>query len=309
MTLEQLLKLVEERVLNRFYGKFPGVVRDVEDPLGVGRLRACVPAVLGEDTLTGWALPCAPFGGGKDRGLLCMPEVGDTVWIEFAGGDLSQPIWAGAFWGAPDSGGQQDDLAEEAGAEVPTSEEEGAGPGLHVLRTRAGHRISLKDEGDIVVAHGEGKEELRLTQNGSVVVKTERAEDPAAGEGEVVMKTEKVELRLKEDHALLAKTEKAELQLSQDGEVVVRTEKVELRLAANGEVTLSAEGDVKVEGRNITVDGQAIKLGASASEALVLGNTFMSFFNTHTHPTGVGPSGPPMSPMSPSHLSQKSKTE
>lgn len=309
MNLEQLLKLIEERVLNRFYGKYPGVVRDVEDPLKVGRLRASVPAVLGEDVQTGWALPCAPFGGGKNRGLLCMPEVGDTVWIEFAGGDISQPIWAGAFWGAPDSAGQQDDLAQETGAEVPTSDDEGAGPGLHVLRTRTGHCLSLKDEGDIVLAHGEKKQELRLTQNGSVTVKTEKADDPAAGDGEVVVKTEKVELRLKEDHSLFAKTEKVELQMGQDGEVRVKTEKVELKFAANGEVTLKANGDVKVEGQNITVEGQAIKLGAGASHPLVLGDTFMTLFNSHTHPTGVGPSGPPASPMQSSHLSQKSKTE
>lgn len=247
-----------------------------------------------------------------------MPDVGDTVWIEFAGGDISQPIWTGAFWGAPDSAGKQDDLAQETGAEVPTADDEGAGPRLYVLRTSGGHRLSLKDTGDIVLAYGakEGdekqakeKQELRLTQNGSVTVKTEKAEDPAAGEGEVVLKTEKVELRLKEDHSLFAKTEKAELQVGQDGEVRVKTEKVELKFAANGEVTLKADGDVKVEGRNITVEGQAIKLGASASHPLVLGDQFMTLFNSHTHPTGVGPSGPPASPMQSSHLSQKSKTE
>jgi len=40
MTLDQLLKLFEERVQNRFFGKYAGVVTDVEDPLEVGRIRA-----------------------------------------------------------------------------------------------------------------------------------------------------------------------------------------------------------------------------------------------------------------------------
>jgi hypothetical protein len=268
MTLEQLLKLVEERVMNRFYGKYHGVVRDVSDPLEIGRLRATVPSVLGEEVLTGWALPCAPFGGGKDRGLLCLPEVGDTVWIEFAGGDVSQPIWAGAFWGAPASGGQQDDLAQEAGAEVPTSEDTKAGPGLHVLRTRAGHRIALADEGDIVVAHGPGQAEVRLTSDGAVVVKTE----------------------------------KAELTLTQDGEVSAVTERVELRLAADGQVLLRTNGEVVVE-------GQRLKLGEGAGEPLVLGNQLLQLFNQHTHPTGVGPSGPPTPLMQTSQLSRKCVTE
>ena len=60
-------------------------------------------------------MPCAPFGGGKDRGLLAVPEVGDTVRIEFAAGDVSRPIWAGTFWGAPGSSGGQDDLGEATG--------------------------------------------------------------------------------------------------------------------------------------------------------------------------------------------------
>jgi hypothetical protein len=36
----------------------------------------------------------------------------------------------------------------------------------------------------------------------------------------------------------------------------------------------------------------------------------MQLFNTHTHPTGVGPSGPPVQPMvAGSHVSTKHKTE
>ena len=194
MTLEQLLKLFEERVQNRFFGKYAGVVTDVEDPLEIGRLRARVPAVLGETAETGWALPCAPFGGGKDRGFLMLPEVGDTVWIEFAAGDVSQPIWTGAFWGAPDSAGQQDDLAEEAGSEVPTAEDAKAGPGRHVLRTAAGHRLLLDDEGDIVLTHGSDKAEVRLTKDGEVEIKGGKVEIHITRQGEVVINAAKIKL-------------------------------------------------------------------------------------------------------------------
>jgi uncharacterized protein involved in type VI secretion and phage assembly len=202
-------------------------VTNVDDPKQIGRLRAKVPGVLGEDVETGWALPCTPFGGGKDRGFLVMPEVGDTVWIEFAGGDISRPIWVGAFWGAPESAGGQDDLAEETGTEVPTSEEAPAGPGFSVLRTKSGHRIVLDDQGGLVIfANGGDKAEIRLTREGDVIVKAEK-----------------------------------------------------------------------------------IKLGESATEALVLGDAFKQLFNQHTHPTGVGPSGPPTQPLTASHLSAKTFTE
>lgn len=227
MTFEELLQAFSEYVHSRFYGKYEAIVTDLDDPKKIGRLRARVPAVLGEDLETGWALPCAVFGGGKDRGLLAMPEVGDTIWIEFAAGDISRPIWVGAFWGDPESSGGQDDLAEEVGPETPTSEDKSAGPGHLVLRTKAGHRIALDDEGGVViVANGGNKAEIRLTREGEVVVKAE-----------------------------------------------------------------------------------TIKLGQDATEALVLGNSFKTFFNQHTHPTGVGPSGPPTQPMQDSHLSSKSVTE
>ena len=251
MTLEQLMKLFEERVQNRFFGKYAGVVTDVKDPLEIGRIRAKVPAVLGEEVETGWALPCAPFGGGKDRGFLMLPEVGDTVWMEFAAGDVSQPIWVGAFWGAPDSAGQQDDLAQEAGSEVPTAEDAKAGPGRHVLRTAAGHRLLLDDEGDIVLTHGGDKVELRLTREGSVDIRGA----------------------------------KAEVHLTKDGDVVIKVNK-----------------EAK------------IKLGAGASEPLVLGKAFMKFFNDHTHmvptPAGLVLSEKPVpSPVADTTLSETSFTE
>lgn len=211
-----------------FYGKYEGKVTNVGDPLEIGRLRAIVPEVLGTQVETGWALPAAPFGGGKDRGLLFLPEVGDTVWVEFAAGDISRPIWSGAFWGAPESAGQQNDLGTATGSEVPTSEGTKAGPGLSVLRTAAGHRIVMDDDGGVViVANGNDKAEIRLTQAGEVIVKAQK-----------------------------------------------------IKLASDG-----------------------------ATEPLVLGNTFLQYFNTHTHPTGVGPSGPPTPPMTPGQLSTKVTTE
>lgn len=229
MTLDDLVRLFEERLQDRFFGKYAGVVTDVEDPLGVGRLRAKVPAVLGEEVDCGWALPCVPFGGGADRGMLFLPSVGDTVWIEFEAGDPSRPIWTGTFWGAPDSTGGGDDLGTESGAETPESSTgDVAGPGRSILKTAAGHELFVDDDGEVVLlANGNGKTMIRLNREGEVL---------------------------------------------------------------------------------ITAD--TIKLGSEGvSEKLVLGDSFMQMFNAHTHPTGVGPSGPPSSPMTNAHLSTKVTTE
>jgi uncharacterized protein involved in type VI secretion and phage assembly len=81
-----------------FYGKYRGVVTDVSDPLMTGRIKARVPDVLGSQE-SGWALPCAPFGG-SGVGFFALPTVGAGVWIEFEHGDPDYPIWAGCWWGS-----------------------------------------------------------------------------------------------------------------------------------------------------------------------------------------------------------------
>jgi hypothetical protein len=49
-------------------------------------------------------------------------------------------------------------------------------------------------------------------------------------------------------------------------------------------------------GTEIVIEGPTIKLGANPTEAAILGTTLVSLLNAHTHPTGMGPSGPPVAP-------------
>ncbi|HMJ25305.1 MAG TPA: phage baseplate assembly protein V [Pyrinomonadaceae bacterium] len=83
---------------NQFFGKFRGTVTDIQDPLMIGRVRARVPDVLG-DLDSGWAMPCAPFGG-SGMGFFALPTVGAGVWIEFEHGDPDYPIWTGCWFGS-----------------------------------------------------------------------------------------------------------------------------------------------------------------------------------------------------------------
>ncbi len=81
-----------------FYGKYRGIVTDINDPLMMGRIKATVSDVMG-DQESGWAMPCAPFGG-EQTGFFVLPKVGAGVWIEFEHGDPDYPIWAGCWWGS-----------------------------------------------------------------------------------------------------------------------------------------------------------------------------------------------------------------
>ena len=95
---DALLQELLDRVQNRFYGKYRGVVTDVD--AATMRVKATVPSVLPTGA-TGWCMPCVPYAG-PQVGVLMLPEVGSGVWIEFEGGDVSYPIWVGGYWNAGD---------------------------------------------------------------------------------------------------------------------------------------------------------------------------------------------------------------
>lgn len=68
--------------------------------------------------------------------------------------------------------------------------------------------------------------------------------------------------------------------------------------------------EIRMQDQKVIINSGTIELGEGATEKLILGDTFLEFFNTHTHPTAVGPSGVPVVPMQDAiHLSQISKTK
>ncbi len=127
---------------DKFWGKYRGVVTDINDPLMTMRIKAKVPDVYG-DQASGWAMPCAPFGG-DGVGFFALPTVGAGVWLEFEHGDPDHPVWVGAWWGSV--------------AEVPPVLL--APPYKKVLLvTPAGHSITLDDTpgvGGITLETAEG---------------------------------------------------------------------------------------------------------------------------------------------------------
>ncbi|HEX4666411.1 MAG TPA: phage baseplate assembly protein V [Chthoniobacterales bacterium] len=82
----------------KFFGKYRGTVSDINDLMMLGRIKAKVPDVLG-DQESSWAMPCAPFGG-SSTGFFALPTVNAGVWIEFEQGDADYPIWSGCWWGS-----------------------------------------------------------------------------------------------------------------------------------------------------------------------------------------------------------------
>jgi len=142
--MDQLTVQTTEFLRNRFFGKYRGIVRDVDDPESMGRIVAQVPEVLG-DSDTPWALPSVPFAG-ADHGLVVLPEVDDGVWIEFEAGDLSRPIWSGCWW---------------ASGEMPST----GGKDTRVLVTSGGHQLILDDESNEIKLVHAGGAELKMSDS------------------------------------------------------------------------------------------------------------------------------------------------
>jgi len=133
---QRLLVELSELVRSRYFGKYRGVVTKVDEEKNMGLIKACVPEIYGEKE-SPWALPCVPFAG-KNHGLVVLPEVKDGVWIEFEGGDPSNPIWTGCWWGSEDM--------PDPGS-----------PKTRLFATSGGHKLILDDKkNEIHLLHSDG---------------------------------------------------------------------------------------------------------------------------------------------------------
>ena len=83
----------------RRFGKYRATVVNNLDPQGLARLQLLVPDVHGIVPAP-WAMPCAPVAT-ENGGMIAIPPVGASVWVEFERGDEDLPIWVGGFWSAP----------------------------------------------------------------------------------------------------------------------------------------------------------------------------------------------------------------
>jgi phage protein D/phage baseplate assembly protein gpV len=81
----------------RLIGHVVGVVTRIDDPEGLGRVRAKLPAI--GDLETEWMCVLTP-GGGHDKGLVAIPDVGDQVLIATAAGDPALGVVLGAICGS-----------------------------------------------------------------------------------------------------------------------------------------------------------------------------------------------------------------
>lgn len=143
--IDDLMARLIEKVENRYYGKYRAFVVDNADPEDRGRLRLKVPSVLNEEVISGWALPCVPYGGAANQGFFFIPEVDAGVWVEFEAGNLDYPVWVGTYWGKPGGDSEVPKPNDDAGAEEGSVQNP---PTRKIIKSLKGHTIQIEDADD-----------------------------------------------------------------------------------------------------------------------------------------------------------------
>lgn len=127
---------------NRTYGVVIGLVVDVQDPLGQGRVKLRFPWLAPDDANAGWAPVARPMAG-KGRGYWYAPEVDDEALVAFEHGDVNHPMVLGFLHNGQD-------------------EPPGTDPQVRRVKTVRGNVLDFNDNA--------GQEQIHLhTDNGTKV--------------------------------------------------------------------------------------------------------------------------------------------
>jgi uncharacterized protein involved in type VI secretion and phage assembly len=121
-------------------GVVVGVVDDLNDPEGLGRVKVTFPHLADEPS--NWARLALPMAGAR-RGTFFRPEKGDEVLVACEHGDIRQPYVVGALWSRTDP--------------PPDGTGTATDNNTRVIVSRSGHRITLDDT--------QGSERIEITDH------------------------------------------------------------------------------------------------------------------------------------------------
>jgi uncharacterized protein involved in type VI secretion and phage assembly len=223
---------------DKVYGVVTGIVRDLRDPTGQGRVKVDFPW-LAEDpdavkiskegnesrAHSYWAR-LATLMAGEKRGTWFIPEVKDEVLVAFEHGVIDRPMIVGVLWNKEDK---------------PPERMDGEGKNdIRAIHSRSGHKIILNDSDD----------EPSIT----IVDKT--------GDNSIFIDSAKnaMQIKVKGDMTIevggnISITAKGKIEVDATGDITAQT-KANLKLKATGSGDLESTGPLNLKSKaKAAVDG------------------------------------------------------
>ena len=159
--------------MEAWFGVYPAIVIDTNDPVMQGRVKVTIPGV--SDNHVGARV--ATLMAGNNRGTWFIPDLGTEVLVAFEAGDAERPYVIGSLWNGRDQPPASMDgennlklLRSRNGVRISIDDTNGS-ESLS-LETPGGQRITLEDGGGSVVINDSNGNSIRLGPGGIEVMCT-----------------------------------------------------------------------------------------------------------------------------------------
>ena len=156
----------------RYYGLYPALVSDNQDPDNQGRVKVRLPwsPDTGTTQYDVWARLATTMAG-SDRGTWFVPESGDEVLVGFGGGDPDHPYVVGALWNGQDAPPKTINPTNDVKAIVSRTGititlDDTSGAVTLSLETPGGQKVSLEDGGNRVTVADVTGNTLEMSPSG-----------------------------------------------------------------------------------------------------------------------------------------------
>ena len=282
---------------------YRAIVTDVQDPEKRGRIKVTSADLLGDAdaALPMWLEPAMNWG------WFITPDVGEIVEVVINGhGDMDEsfsqqslealdPRWRGTRMWTADDAETARTVPEDFTAQNYGKRRGFATPNGHVLMfddTEGKEKISLTWKGKAdgadafsFLAMDEDGSMIQSNRNGSLIYLNAKAG----------------ELTVVDEHGNSLKMAEAGISLVDKFANVIEMK--------DGVIQIISQDAIVATGKDFTAATGTVNLVDGADTFLVRGADLVTWLTSHTHPTGMGPSGPPVVPPPPTVLSTAAKVK
>ncbi len=240
---------------DRVYGVVVGIVKDINDPKNLGRVRVDFPWLAdAADEVTDpdkkkdkaysyWAR-IATLMAGNNRGTYFIPEVGDEVLVAFEHGYINRPMIIGSLWNRDDQPPEKMDSA--------------AKNDVRSVHSRSGHKIIFNDSEDnpsITIVDQTGENSIFVdSKKKAMVIKVKGDLSIEVGGNISIKATGKIDIKADQDIAAEAK---ANLTMKAAGSGKLESQGP-LNVKSSAKISVDGTGQAEVKAATVSLNGSAM---------------------------------------------------